>query len=122
MCRWILHQLGADVPLHFSAFHPDHKMSDVPPTPIATLVRARDIALREGLHHVYTGNVHYRDGDTTRCPGCSATLIERDWYRIDKYRVTAQGHCPDCGLHLAGRFDTQAGHFGRRRIPIAIGA
>ncbi|MEO8542944.1 MAG: AmmeMemoRadiSam system radical SAM enzyme [Betaproteobacteria bacterium] len=121
MCQWIRHELGTDVPLHFSAFHPDHKMADVPPTPIATLVRARDIAQREGLQHVYTGNVHHRDGDTTRCTGCGATLIERDWYRIDKYRVTADGRCPDCGQPLAGRFDAQAGHFGRRRLPIAIG-
>ncbi|MCZ4315755.1 AmmeMemoRadiSam system radical SAM enzyme [Comamonadaceae bacterium G21597-S1] len=122
MSRWIHQQLGADVPLHFSAFHPDHKMQDVPATPKSTLVRAREIARREGLHHVYTGNVHHRAGDTTHCAHCGATLIERDWYRIDRYRVTPDGCCPDCGHVLAGCYGRAAGNFGRRRIPVAIGA
>jgi pyruvate formate lyase activating enzyme len=120
MCRWIRDELGADVPLHFSAFHPDHKMQDVPATPKATLVRAREIALREGLHHVYTGNVHHKAGDTTHCAQCGSTLIERDWYQINGYRLTADGRCPDCGHALAGHYDHTAEHFGRRRIPLAI--
>lgn len=120
MSRWIRRELGADVPLHFSAFHPDYKMADIRATPPATLVRARDIALQQGLHYVYTGNVHNREGDTTFCPGCAAPLIVRDWYQIDQYRLTAEGSCPHCGTVVAGRFSAQAGHFGRRRIPIAI--
>lgn len=122
MSQWIHRELGADVPLHFSAFHPDHKMTDVPATPKATLVRARDIAMHAGLAHVYTGNVHHKAGDTTHCTQCGATLIERDWYQINGYRVTADGHCPQCDHVLAGRFDTAPGQFGRRRIPVAIGA
>jgi pyruvate formate lyase activating enzyme len=121
MCGWIKQELGADVPLHFSAFHPDYKMDDVPPTPVATLVRARNIALQQGLHYVYTGNVHNIEGDTTFCPGCQAPLIVRDWYQINSYRLTASGHCPDCGSAVAGRFDAKCGHFGRQRIPVQLG-
>ena len=121
MSQWILRELGADVPLHFSAFHPDHKMMNVPATPRATLMRARDIARRTGLRHVYTGNVHHREGDTTLCPGCGAALIARDWYEIDAYRLDSDGRCPDCGYALAGHFDRKPGDFGRKRIPIAIG-
>jgi pyruvate formate lyase activating enzyme len=120
MSRWLMKELGPDVPLHFSAFHPDYKMPDVPATPPATLVRARDIALKAGLHHVYTGNVHHRDGDTTFCPSCHAPLIVRDWYEIKQYRLSPDGHCTDCGAAVAGRFAQEAGHFGGRRIPIAI--
>jgi pyruvate formate lyase activating enzyme len=122
-CKWIHRELGAEVPLHFSAFHPDFKMPDVAPTPPATLRRARNIALGEGLRYVYTGNVHDREGETTRCPGCQAALIERDWYRIDGYRLTPDGHCPDCGTAIPGRwqaFDLQR-QFGPRRIPVALG-
>lgn len=121
MCGWIKKELGADVPLHFSAFHPDYKMGDVPSTPVATLVRARNIALQQGLHYVYTGNVHNIEGDTTFCPNCKAPLIVRDWYQINDYRLTASGHCPDCGSTVAGRFDTTCGHFGRHRIPVKLG-
>jgi Pyruvate-formate lyase-activating enzyme len=120
MCQWIMQQLGPDVPLHFSAFHPDYKMPDIPQTPSSTLIRARDIALRAGLHYVYTGNVHHLEGDTTFCPGCHAPLIVRDWYHINEYRLTPDGHCPHCNSLIAGRFDPQPGHFGRQRIPIAI--
>ena len=121
MCRWIAKELGPDVPLHFSAFHPDHKMHDVPATPAATLIRARNIALQKGLHYVYTGNVHHEEGDTTYCCNCHASLIVRDWYRIKEFRLTPDGLCPACGTALAGHFDARAGHFGRKRIAIAIG-
>ncbi|ARU31115.1 AmmeMemoRadiSam system radical SAM enzyme [Sulfuriferula sp. AH1] len=120
MCQWIMQQLGPDVPLHFSAFHPDYKMPDIPQTPSSTLIRARDIALRAGLHYVYTGNVHHIEGDTTFCPDCHAPLIVRDWYQINEYRLTPDGHCPHCNSLIAGRFDAKPGHFGRQRIPIAI--
>ena len=120
MSKWIYNELGPDVPLHFSAFHPDHKMQDIPATPVATLIRARDIALKQGLKYVYTGNVHNKEGDTTFCPECHSLLIERDWYQINQYRLTKAGHCPDCGFAIAGRFKEKAGNFGPRRIPVAI--
>ena len=122
MSRWIMKELGPGVPLHFSAFHPDHKMPDVPATPPSTLIRARDIAIKAGLHFVYTGNVRHREGDTTYCPNCHTTLIERDWYQIKQYRLTPNGCCPDCGTPVAGRFAEKAGNFGRKRVPIAISA
>ena len=120
MSQWLMKELGPDVPLHFSAFHPDYKMQDTPPTPLSTLVRARNIALAQGLRYVYTGNVHNLEGDTTFCPSCHAKLIVRDWYDIKQYRLTPDGHCPDCGTAIAGQFDRQAGHFGHHRIPVAL--
>ncbi len=121
-CQWIKKHLGPDVPLHFTAFHPDYKMRDIHATPPATLTRARDIALNEGLHYVYTGNVHDERGGSTYCPSCQTPLILRDWYRIDEYRMTAEGKCPDCGTAIAGRYAEKFGKaFGPRRIPIAIG-
>ncbi|KPK18520.1 MAG: AmmeMemoRadiSam system radical SAM enzyme [Betaproteobacteria bacterium] len=119
-CKWIRKELGPDVPVHFTAFHPDYKMPDIPATPAATLRRAREIALGEGLNYVFTGNVHDERGGTTYCPSCRTALIVRDWYRIEEYRVTAEGKCPDCGAVIAGRYGEFTGQFGRRRIPIAI--
>lgn len=120
MCLWIKKELGVDVPLHFSAFHPDYKMSDIPPTPPATLIRARNIAINAGLQYVYTGNVHNLEGDTTFCPNCHTPLIVRDWYQINQYLLTGNGRCPNCATVIAGRFAEKAGNFGRKRIPIAI--
>jgi pyruvate formate lyase activating enzyme len=120
MSAWIANELGPDVPLHFSAFHPDYKMIDIPATPAQTLSRARAIAMQAGLHYVYTGNVHDTDGGTTYCPSCRAPLIVRDWYRIDDYRLTPDGHCPDCQAKVAGHFEKFNRQFGNRRIPIAI--
>jgi len=91
------------VPLHFTAFHPDFKMTDVPATPPATLRRARAIGLAAGLHHVYTGNVHDEEGQTTSCAACGEVLIERDWFAIRSYQLR-DGACPSCGARLAGRF------------------
>ncbi|MCC7483522.1 MAG: AmmeMemoRadiSam system radical SAM enzyme [Burkholderiales bacterium] len=118
--RWIARELGPDVPLHFTAFHPDHKMPDVPATPATTLRRARGIALAEGLRYVYTGNVHDDEGGTTYCPGCRRALIVRDWYRIRRYRVTPEGKCPDCAATVDGRYELFERPFGPRRIPLAI--
>ena len=120
LCAWVLKELGADVPLHFTAFHPDFKMLETPRTPPATLRRARQIALAQGLHYVYTGNVHDTEGGTTFCPGCGEPLIERDWHRILHYRLTAEGRCPQCHTAIAGRFDQHAGAFGQRRIPLRL--
>ena len=103
-CEWIVENVGPEVPLHFSAFHPAHRMLDVPRTPRSTLTRARQIALDAGLRYVYTGNVHDRDGDTTVCPDCGTELIVRDWYRIIVDRLTPEGRCPGCGLQIPGRF------------------
>jgi pyruvate formate lyase activating enzyme len=120
MCQWIHQHLGVDVPLHFSAFHPDYKMMDIPATPVSTLIRAREIAMREGLQYVYTGNVHNIEGDTTFCPVCQVALIVRDWYQINQYKLTKDGHCSKCDALIAGRFEEKHGNFGRKRIPIAI--
>jgi pyruvate formate lyase activating enzyme len=123
MTRWIAEHLGRDVPLHFTAFHPDYKLTDVPRTPAATLTRARQMALGNGLRYVYTGNVHDTEGGTTFCPSCHAALVERDWHAILRYELDVhgmQGHCPHCGTPIAGRFAAQAGGFGRRRIPVRV--
>ncbi len=118
--QWIAHELGPDVPVHFTAFHSDYKMTDTPSTPAHTLTRARRIAFAAGLHYVYTGNVHDEEGGTTFCPGCRSPLIVRDWYRILDYRIAPDGCCPDCGTRVAGRYGTFEPAFGRRRIPLTI--
>ena len=121
MSRWILEHLGPDVPLHFTAFHPDYKMREVPPTPKATLQRARATSLSNGLHHVYTGNVHDADGGTTFCPGCHAALIVRDWHAILRHELTDEGRCPYCATAIAGRFSPRAAAaLGRRRLPLRV--
>jgi pyruvate formate lyase activating enzyme len=117
---WIAAELGPDVPLHFSAFHPDHKMAEVPPTPAATLSRARRIALGNGLRYVYTGNVHDTEGGTTTCPGCGAAVAVRDWYEIRQYLLDDHGGCRECGMHIPGVYDGPAGQWGRRRLPVSI--
>jgi pyruvate formate lyase activating enzyme len=120
--KWIVRELGPDVPVHFTAFHPDYKLTDVAPTPPATLRRAREIARGEGLNFVYTGNVHDRGGGTTYCPSCAAPLIVRDWYRIEQYNLGVDGRCTRCNTRIAGSFAAFSGQFGRKRIPISIHA
>ena len=120
LAEWILKELGPDVPLHFSAFHPDFKMLDLPPTPASTLTRARHLAMQAGLNYVYTGNVHDTEGGTTFCPHCKAALIVRDWYEIPAYQLSDDGHCPQCGTAIAGRFQKFERPFGSRRIPVAM--
>jgi len=120
LAAWVCKELGSDVPLHFSAFHPDWKMLDIPSTPAATLSRARDIAVKAGLHHVYTGNVHDTEGGSTFCPACRSKLIVRDWYDILDYRLTENGHCPDCGTAIAGRFTHFDRAYGNRRMPVTL--
>ncbi len=120
LSEWVGRELGPEVPLHFTAFHPDYKMMDRPATPAATLTRARKIGMEVGLHYVYTGNVHDPEGGTTYCPSCKTPLIVRDWYEIPAYHVSDDGHCPKCGAAIAGRFQKFGKAFGGRRIPIAM--
>jgi pyruvate formate lyase activating enzyme len=120
LSKWVAQELGPEVPLHFSAFHPDWKMADVPATPPATLSRARRIALDAGLHYVYTGNVHDVEGGTTFCPSCHHAVIVRDWYDIRHYDLAPRGTCPQCGTSIAGRFGHFDKPFGPRRIPVRI--
>ncbi|CAA7621302.1 conserved hypothetical protein [Magnetospirillum sp. LM-5] len=121
LAAWVATELGPDVPLHFSAFHPDYKMTDLPNTPLSTLARARDIARRAGLHYVYTGNVHDEAGGSTYCPGCGAKLIGRDWHQITRWHLRPDGTCPDCGTRIAGHFEAGPGTWGRKRVPVRFG-
>jgi len=118
--RWIERHLGPDVPLHFSAFHPDWKMRDTPPTPPETLVDARRTAMDAGLRYVYTGNIHDRATQSTYCHGCGATLIGRDWYVLSDWGLTEDGCCRTCGTRCAGVFEGAAGRWGARRRPVAV--
>ena len=115
MSEWIMKELGPDVPLHFSAFHPDYRMLDVPPTPPETLKRARAIARNAGIHHVYVGNVHDEEGSSTYCHGCGEKLIGRDWYVMTKWNLAANGSCRKCGVQLPGRLEAKPGTWGARR-------
>jgi pyruvate formate lyase activating enzyme len=122
MTGWVVEHLGPDVPVHFTAFHPDWKMLDVPPTPASTLGRARDIALRNGVRYAFTGNVHDLAGGSTICHHCGATLVGRDWYVLRDWNLTDDGCCRQCGTRCAGVFDGPAGTWGAKRMPVRIGA
>ncbi|CAA6606247.1 conserved hypothetical protein [Rhodospirillaceae bacterium LM-1] len=120
LSSWIAKDLGPDVPLHFSAFHPDWKMTGLPNTPAATLTRARNIALGEGLHYVYTGNVHDPKGGSTWCPSCGQLLIERDWYVLGEWNLTGDAKCKYCGHKIAGHFQEKPGNWGSKRVALRI--
>jgi pyruvate formate lyase activating enzyme len=120
MTRWVVDELGPDVPLHFTAFHPDYKMLDKPPTPPATLTRARRIAMANGVRYAYTGNVHDPDGGSTWCHACGERLIGRDWYVLKEWNLTPEGHCKTCGTPCAGRFQPRPGAWGARRVPVRL--
>jgi pyruvate formate lyase activating enzyme len=122
LSAWVAKELGPDVPLHFSAFHPDWKLDTLPATPLSTLTRARRLAVDAGLRYVYTGNVHDKAGDTSYCPGCQRPVIERDWYQILNYALDATGHCRHCGTIIAGRFGALGQPFGPQRIPVRLHA
>jgi pyruvate formate lyase activating enzyme len=120
MTSWIVRRLGPDVPVHFTAFHPDYKLRDRPPTPPETLTRARGIAVANGVRHAYTGNVHDAGGGSTYCDGCGLLVIERDWYRLGAYRLTGDGCCTGCGSRVAGVFAETRGAWGPRRLPVRL--
>ena len=120
--QWILEHLGPDVPLHFTAFHPDWKMLETEPTPPATLSRARAIALKNGLRYVYTGNVHDAEGGTTSCSDCGAKLVVRDWYRLLAWGLTDDGRCRACGKQCPGVFAGPPGQWGAKRRPVTLSA
>ena len=120
LTRWVHDNLGPDVPIHFSAFHPDFKMLDKERTPPETVKRARDIAIANGLHYAYVGNIFDETGDSTYCPGCGKNVLSRNWYQLGDCHLTSQGQCHYCGCQVAGRFKRIEKAFGRRRIPVQI--
>jgi pyruvate formate lyase activating enzyme len=121
LSEWVMARLGPDVPLHFTAFHPDYKMLDIPATPPRTLTMARDIARDVGLHFVYTGNVHDEAGQSTYCPRCGRRVIGRDWFEITTWLLRPDGSCSACGTPIPGLFERNPGTWGQRRLPIRIG-
>jgi pyruvate formate lyase activating enzyme len=122
MTGWVVEHLGPDVPMHFSAFHPDWKMRDIDSTPAATLTRAQMIATSNGVRYAYTGNVHDAQGGSTWCHHCGELLIERDWYQLGRWGLDTGGNCRSCQTPLPGHFDAVAGTFGARRIPVRLTA
>ena len=116
----VFDELGADVPIHFTAFHPDWKMLEYSPTPAATLVRAREIAQGNGLRYAYTGNVHDHQGGSTYCHGCGERLIGRDWYVLSDWNLNGEGQCKFCGIPCAGHFGPSPGTWGSRRLPVRL--
>jgi pyruvate formate lyase activating enzyme len=120
MTQWVMENLGPDVPLHFTAFHPDYRMLNKNPTPGSTLTRARKIAVKNGLRYVYTGNVHDEAGGSTYCYGCRAKVIGRDWYELTAWRLTPDGRCLSCGTQCSGVFDGPPGKWGARRYPVRL--
>jgi pyruvate formate lyase activating enzyme len=120
MTTWVVEHLGPDVPMHFTAFHPDYKMMDVPSTPFSTLTRSREIAIRNGVRYAYTGNVHDEAGESTYCHKCGNKLIGRDWYVLSTWNLDEKGCCNQCGEPLAGVFEDKPGDWGAKRQPIQI--
>jgi pyruvate formate lyase activating enzyme len=120
MSQWVVENLGPDVPMHFSAFHPDWKMQDHPSTPPATLRLARQIALNNGVRYAYVGNVHDPAGDSTYCHHCGALLIGRDWYELSEWHLTPDGRCEACGSPCAGVFEPRPGDWGAKRLPVRL--
>lgn len=122
MTQWVVKELGPDVPMHFTAFHPDYKMLDVPPTPPATLTRARRIALENGVRYAYTGNVHDKGGQSTYCHACGYLLIGRNWYVLGEWGLDENGRCQQCHTPCAGVFASRPGTWGARRLPVRLHA
>jgi pyruvate formate lyase activating enzyme len=120
MTQWVVENLGPDVPMHFSAFHPDWKMMDKPHTSKQSLLQARNIALKNGVRYAYVGNVHDKSADSTYCHGCGKLLIGRDWYELSEWNLDSAGKCKHCGEHCAGVFDAQPGAWGAKREAVVM--
>ena len=120
MTQWVVEQLGADVPMHFTAFHPDWKMTDKPRTPMASLLKARNIARKNGVRHAYVGNVHDKAAESTYCHHCGELLIGRDWYVLSDWHLDAAGACQKCGTPCAGHFRERPGNWGARRQAVRL--
>jgi pyruvate formate lyase activating enzyme len=120
MTQWVVENLGPDVPMHFTAFHPDWKLLDKPSTPSATLSMARRIAMQNGVRYAFTGNVHDLAGESTYCHHCGQRLIGRDWYVLSEWNLTAEGRCNRCGTLCAGVFQAQPGSWGAQRLPVRL--
>ena len=118
LARWIVEHLGPDVPLHFSAFHPDWRMADVPPTPPSTVMKARQIAMDAGLRYVYTGNIRDSVGQNTYCHNCGELLIGRAGYELTAWNLVNGGECKACGTKCAGVFEDRPGNWGARYLPV----
>ena len=119
MVQWVVDELGPDVPMHFTGFHPDYKMLDTPRTPDRTLTRAREIAVKNGIRYAYTGNVHDERGGSTYCHACGTRLIGRDWYVMTAWNLDGS-QCPQCGTKCAGVFEKEPGTWGARRLPVRV--
>jgi pyruvate formate lyase activating enzyme len=120
MTRWVVENLGPDVPMHFTAFHPDWKMLDRPPTPKQTLLNARRIAIENGVRYAYVGNVHDKAASSTYCHNCGNLLIGRDWHQLSEWNLDAAGHCTFCGTPCAGVFAETPGSWGARRRSVSM--
>ncbi len=120
MTQWVVEKLGPDVPMHFTAFHPDWKMRDKPRTPVSSLLLARDIALKNGIRYAYVGNVHYKAGDSTYCHDCGKLLMGRDWYQLSEWNLDENGACLNCGAKCAGHFSKGHGDWGPKRMAVRV--
>jgi pyruvate formate lyase activating enzyme len=120
MARWVVEELGPDVPMHFTAFHPTWRLTDRGRTPAATVHRARDIALEHGVQHAYTGNIITPRGEGTSCPACGTQVIGRDGYVLTAWHLTDDGHCRTCNTRCPGVFDGPPGRWGSRRMPVRL--
>jgi len=120
MTQWVVEHLGPDVPMHFTAYHPDWKMRDKAHTPLQSLLNARQIALKNGVHHAYVGNVHDKAAESTYCHHCAKLLIGRDWYELSEWNLDDNGNCRFCGTRCAGLFLAQPGQWGAKRRAVVM--
>jgi len=121
MTQWVVENLGPDVPMHFTAFHPDWKMLDKQPTPLSSLLQARQIALKNGVRYAYVGNVHDKAAESTYCHSCKKLLIGRDWYELSDWNLDGAGNCRFCGEPCAGLFNPKPGNWGAKRKAVVMG-
>jgi pyruvate formate lyase activating enzyme len=120
LSQWVMTECGPEVPIHFTAFHPDHRMLSHERTPLETLLRARQISRQAGLNHVYIGNAHHVDAQSSYCSGCGARVIGRDWHLLSDWRLDDFGGCVACGTRFPGVIDGPPGTWGRRRQPLRM--